>query len=111
VVNDCSDVQVAIQLLEELNIGYANVTRPYLPALQDIQMMESLHRMNIPPLDWIIVADTDEFFTYGYLTLKETITSLEAEGATFALGEMLDHLSPTGTLTELEVSSTSCHQQ
>jgi hypothetical protein len=96
-------MQAALQILGMLKIRHSVIVKPYIPALQDIQMMESLHRMNIPPLDWIIVADTDELYTYGYPTLRETTASLEAEGSTFALGEMLDHVSITGTVTKLKV--------
>ena len=51
----------------------------------------------------VIVADTDELFTYGTATLKEAIAEMEADGASYALGEMLDHVSRNGSITELKV--------
>lgn len=97
-------MQAAIDLLEQLNIPYLVVAKPYTPALQDIQMMDSLYQMDIAPLDWIIVADTDELFTYGTTSLAEATSLMEADGATFALGEMLDHVAKDGSLAGLQVS-------
>jgi hypothetical protein len=51
----------------------------------------------------VIVADTDELFTYGTATLSEAIADMEAEGASYALGEMLDHVSLNGSITKLQV--------
>lgn len=86
-------------------MSFQVISKPYTPALQDIQMMLSLDRLDIAAQDWVIVADTDEMFTYGYDTLNETAAAMEAEGATFALGEMLDHLAPDGALATIEVFS------
>ena len=91
-----------MDLLEQLNIPYLVVAKPYTPALQDIQMMDSLYQMDIAPLDWIIVADTDELFTYGTTSLAEATQLMEADGATFALGEMLDHVAKDGSLAGLQ---------
>lgn len=84
-------------------MSFQIVARPYTPALQDIQMMLTLDRYDIPAMDWIIVADTDELFTYGYPTLAEATAAMEAEGATYALGEMLDHVARNGSLPKLQV--------
>ena len=61
--------------------------------------------MHIAPSDWIIVADTDELFTYGSTSLDEVTQMMEAEGATFALGEMLDHVARDGSLARLQARS------
>lgn len=100
-------MQAAMELLESLNIPYLVVAKAYTPALQDIQMMESLYQMNIAPLDWVIVADTDELFTYGTTSLAEATSLMEADGATFALGEMLDHVAKDGSLAALQASTKS----
>ncbi len=97
-------MQAAISVLESLDIPYTVVLKPYTPALQDVQMMESLYLMNIQPLDWVIVADTDELFTYGTESLEEATALMEAEGATFALGEMLDHVARDGSIAGLKAS-------
>lgn len=98
-------MQAAKSLLKELGISYEIVTQPYTPALQDIRMTLTLDRKNIPPLDWVIVADTDELYTYGHPTIKETVAVMEAEGATYALGEMLDHVARNGSLPRIQVRS------
>ena len=96
-------LQVLLARLQQLNASSQIVSRPYTPALQDIQMMQSLYKMDIPPLDWIIVADTDELYSFGTATLREAIAQMEAEGATYALGEMLDHVSSNGSCSQLKV--------
>ncbi len=88
-----------------MGLSFQIVARPYTPALQDIQMMLTLDRANIPPQDWIIVADTDELYTFGFPTVREATTKMEEEGATYALGEMLDHVARNGSLARLEVSA------
>ena len=41
----------------------------------------------------------DELFTYGHFThITHVIESMNQQGATFALGEMLDHVAPGGAL-------------
>ena len=93
-----------MELLEKLDIPFSVIPQAYTPALQDIRMMESLHQMNVPPLDWIIVADTDELFTYGTESLADATAQMEAQGATFALGEMLDHVTKNGSLASLKAN-------
>ena len=97
------DLQAAISVASQQKISFSVIAQPYLPALQDIEMMKSLDRMNIPPLDWIIVADVDELYTYGSSAIGAAIAEMEAEGATFALAEMLDHVSSSGNITALTV--------
>ena len=70
--------------------------------------MLTLDHANIPALDWIIVADTDELYTFGYPTLAETTAKMEAQGATYALGEMLDHVARNGSLSKLQVGLKAC---
>ena len=96
-------MQAAAGLLGELGLSFQIVAKPYTPALQDILMMEALDRANIPPLDWVIVADTDELYTYKFPSLKEVVADMEASGATYALGEMLDHVARNGSLVRLQV--------
>ena len=97
-------LQMAMDTLGELGIDYQVVNQSYVPALQDIQMVQTLHRLSIPADDWIIVADTDELFTYGVPTVNGAIAAMEAEGATYAMGEMLDHVTRNGSLTKLQVA-------
>ena len=68
-------------------------------------MIKSLDRMNIPPLDQIIVADVDELYTYGHSTIGLVLAEMEREGATFALAEALDYVASTGNLIVLAVGS------
>ena len=96
-------MQAATGFLAKLGLSFQIIAKAYTPALQDIQMMITLDHCNIPPLDWIIIADTDELYTFGYPTLAEATAKLEEEGATYALGEMLDHVARNGTLASLQV--------
>ena len=52
--------------------------------------------------DWIIVTDLDEFYTFGEGGVHHAIRLMEAEGASFALGEMLDHVAPEGRLNQID---------
>lgn len=96
-------MQAATGLLAKLGLSFQVIAKPYTPALQDIQMMLTLDRYDIPAQDWIIVADTDELYTFGYATLDEVTAKMEAEGATYALGEMLDHVAKDGSLAKIQV--------
>ena len=96
-------MQVATRYLKNMSIQHKVITSPYSPALQDVWMMERLFDMNIPPLDWIIVADIDEFYTYGYQNLKDVTSSMLEDKSTYAIGTTVDHISLTGALTEVKV--------
>ena len=91
--------------LIENGIAFRTINQSYTPALQDVSMMTALADLAIDAEDWVIVADTDELYTYGFEKLNEAIALMEMEGATFAQGEMLDHVSRDGTLTQLVASS------
>ena len=88
-----------------LKIRHNVVMKPYHPALQDVWTVESLERMKISPLDWVIVADIDEFYTFGEQNLKDMTASMQQEGSTYAIGQMLDHIAVNGTLTAIQVRS------
>ena len=96
--------QDAVKLLTARGIDFNIIRQAYRPALQDVEMVKTLHRLSIPESDWIIVADTDEFFTYQFSTVMEAVRAMEAEGATYAMGEMLDHVSKDGSLSRIKVS-------
>lgn len=61
--------------------------------MADIQMMVTLDHKDIPPFDWIIVADMNELCTFPKATLSEVTANMEANGANYALGVVLDHIS------------------
>lgn len=103
-----SALQAATGFLAQMGLSFKIIAKPYRPALQDIQMMLTLDHANIPAMDWIIVADTDELYTFGYPSLAEATAKMEAEGATYALGEMLDHVAANGTLAHLQASPSPC---
>lgn len=98
-------MQIAAGYLAELGLSFQIVAKPYTPALQDILMMEALDRANIPPLDWVIVADTDELYNYGYSHLAAVVAQMDISGASYALGEMLDHVARNGSLATLQVQT------
>ena len=51
-------------------------------------MITGLSQVPMHPEDWVIVADMDEYFTYGSSsTVQEAVQAMEEEGATFALGQ------------------------
>lgn len=104
-------LQFAIGLLSDSGIDHSIIEQNYLPTFQDIQMIRTLHRLSIPANDWIIVADTDEFFTYGFSTVQEAVMDMDQEGATFAMGEMLDHVARDGQLHKLKVFSLLHYRQ
>lgn len=64
------------------------ILHAYTPDLQDLAMITGLAQIPMQPEDWVIVADMDEYFTFGSSnTVQEAVQAMEEEGATFALGE------------------------
>ena len=60
----------------------------WIPDLQDLAMITGLSQIPMQPEDWVIVADMDEYFTFGSSsTVQEAVQAMEEEGATFALGQ------------------------
>ena len=92
---------LAVESSKEASYGVTEGTRR--PHPQEERSVLQYHAWNSSLQ--VIVADTDELFTYGTATLKEAIAQMEADGATYALGEMLDHISRNGSITELKVQS------
>ena len=67
-------------------------------------MVSSLHNIPMRTEDWVVVTDVDEFFTYGTGGVHDAIRHMGVEDATFALGEMLDHVAPEGKLSHVHSS-------
>lgn len=89
-----------------MGLSFHVINQPYMLAskdLENIQMMMTLDGNEIPPLDWIIVADVDEFYTFKQPALAEVLAEMEADGATYALGAMINHLSEPGSIGGLQV--------
>ena len=53
------------------------------------------------PNDWWIIADTDEFHSYGY-DVEEIIKICEAKNYTFVTGGFLDRIGPNGTFPDVD---------
>ena len=88
----------ARKLFRDVGARQRTIMQAYTPHLQDQAMMSGLSQMPMHPNDWVIVADMDEFFTYGYANINEAVNAMSKEGATYALGEMLDHVAEHGQL-------------
>ena len=74
----------------------------YTPDLQDRLMLSALSLLPLHSEDWIVVADMDELFTFGNFThIHEVVRNMEAEGATYAMGAMLDHVALHGHLNRV----------
>ena len=72
---------------------------PYTPDLQDQAMVSALSKMPMHAEDWVMVPDMDEFFTFdGNQTVVDVVTAMNSELATYAMGEMLDHVAAGGEL-------------
>ncbi len=78
------------------------IAQPYTPDLQDQAMVSGLSKVPMSIQDWVVVADMDEFFTFGVGGVEDAVTAMNAEGATFAIGEMLDHVAPGGELRHID---------
>ena len=73
-----------------------------LTSVHDIRSHVS-RRMPVHMEDWIIAADMDEFATFGNHTdVHQAIAAMNADGSTFALGEMLDHVAHGGDLRSID---------
>ena len=75
--------------------------QPYSPESQDQLMISGLQAIPMGMEDWIVVTDVDEFFTFGEDGVYRVIERMNAESASFALGEMLDHVAPEGKLNHV----------
>ena len=88
----------AEELFRAFGASTRTIMQAYKPDLQDQAMMSGLAAMPMDVEDWVIVADMDELFTFGVTDVHEAVEMMIAEGATFAVGEMLDHVAPGGVL-------------
>lgn len=86
------------------------VWHAYTPFLQDLAMITGLSKMPMDPEDWVIVADMDEYFTFGDKTnVQEAVQAMEQEGASFAVGELLPYkLYTLYTTCDLTYKSLPC---
>ena len=91
-------LELAQKLFRDFGAAIRIMMHAYTPDLQDQAMLSGLAAMPMDVEDWVIVADMDELFTYGVADVHEAVRIMEAEGATYALGEMLDHVAPEGRL-------------
>lgn len=92
----------ALDMTRRKGVRSRMIARAYTPDLQDLAMVSSLRSMPMHPEDWVVVADMDEFFTFGHFSnVYEAVESMSAQGATFALGETLDHVARGGLLTPI----------
>ena len=92
--------------LRDHGIAFRIMLQPYSPVMQDEAMISALSQMPMLPDDWILVADLDELFTFGHAQDIKTATKLmNAEGATYASGTVVDHVSNTGSLAQLQPAS------
>lgn len=65
------------------------IPQPYSPTLQDVAMVAGLAQIPMNPEDWVIVADMDEFYTFGNSSSVQVAAQvMEQEGASFALGRV-----------------------
>ena len=96
----------ARQMFEAVGAHIRTIAQPYTPDLQDQAMVSGLSKMPMHIQDWVVVADMDEFFTFGVSGgVDDAVTAMNAEGATFALGEMLDHVAHGGELKHIDNST------
>ena len=91
-------LKMAEELFRSFGASIRMIMHAYKPDLQDQAMLSGLEAMPMDIEDWVIVADMDELFTYGASNVHEAVKAMSAEGATYALGEMLDHVAPEGRL-------------
>ena len=97
-----SGLLLAQQLCMDSGVSVRLIRQQYSPDLQDQTMASALARIPCHMEDWIVVADMDEFVNFGsFHTVADAVKVMNAEGSTFALGEMLDHVAPEGNLTAM----------
>ena len=98
-------LKLAEELFRSFGASIRMIMHAYKPDLQDQAMLSGLEAMPMDIEDWVIVADMDELFTYGASDVHEAVKLMNAEGATYALGEMLDHVAPEGRLQHVHESA------
>lgn len=92
----------AQQFLTSAGAQTRTILQPYTPALQDQAMLSGLYMIPMHVEDWVIVTDQDEFYTFGEGGVAAAVKSMDTQGATFALGEILDHVARGGKLKEVD---------
>ena len=104
-------LQQSVEYFASVGVDTRIILQPYTPELQDRAMITRLSSMPMHPEDWVIVADMDELFMFDTVANISMVTdAMNAEGATFAVGEMLDHVAQGGSLTSIS-NSVSIWQQ
>ena len=94
----------AQQLFGGIGAHFRVIAHPYTPDLQDQAMVSGLSKIPMHTEDWVVVADMDEFFTFG-VSVNDAVIAMNAEGATYAIGEMLDHVARGGQLMHIDNST------
>ena len=97
-------LNTAQQLFGAVGAHVRVIAHPYTPDLQDQAMISGLSKIPLHIEDWVVVADMDEFFTFGG-SVEDAVSAMNAEGATYAVGEMLDHVAQGGKLTHIDNST------
>lgn len=93
----------ALEQFRRHGIACRTILQPYSPNIQDQAMISALSQLPVLPEDWIVVADLDELFTFGPAQdIRTAIQLMDAEGATYASGNIVDHVSTTGSLAKLQ---------
>ena len=95
----------AQQIFAEDGAHTRTILQPYTPDLQDQAMVSGLYKVPMDIEDWVVTTDMDEFFTFGEGGVYNAMKLMDAEGATFALGEMLDHVAPGGKLNHVDAAT------
>lgn len=104
-------LQQSLEYFRSVEVDARTILQAYAPELQDRAMVTRLATMPMDPEDWVIVADMDELFIFDAVrNITDIVRAMNAEGATFALGEMLDHVAYGGQLRSIG-SSTDIWQQ
>ena len=93
----------AQKLFATAGAHYRIIYHPYTPDLQDQAMVSALSKIPMHAEDWVMVPDMDEFFTFDEnQTVNDVVTAMNSETATYAMGEMLDHVALGGELISVD---------
>ena len=88
------------QILDNLGIPYHEWLTQYSSEVMYKHRMQLLEK--VPPTDWIVHADNDEFHSYGGKSVIDFLKEMDKKGYNEVRGTYVDRVSKSGELSKLK---------
>jgi hypothetical protein len=97
--------------LRERSVPFQLWTERYSSEAHLAVKLALLQRRVLDPSDWITIADSDEFASYGGDTIAALTRAAAAAGAAFVMGQLEDRVAESGELEEVRPGPPSALEQ